>query len=362
LKSTGFLVVIITFTPFSMMNARTNSTLLASFLLVATIVSAATTNNITSTNHTSIVLTKDTFAKQTEGKTVFIKFYTPGCKGAECKELDVAWEELAAKWADHPQGLVGEVDCARDGASKKWCRNDLDLVEYPTLKYGETSESGIWLREYEINRTFPIMYNFTNRTLSKPFCSPGNLEGCTPIQKMEMRIQQKFNDAQLDTAIEQHERGIQLTIDEWQRTKEYVEKIEDRIGTNQALRLARYRTNVRIIKECLAACFDPLWTNFTCPERNLTDEALKLEESAMNANATNSTTLESKGGDTTDTNTTAAAFNTTTTTLKSKGSKATNSDAGTKSKGSKVINADAAAAYFKTLGGEATTTEKHPEL
>jgi thiol-disulfide isomerase/thioredoxin len=303
------------------MNARNNCILLATFLLVAGIVYVVATNN---TNHV-FVLTKDTFFEQTEGKTVFIKFYTPGCE--ECKELDPVWEQLAAKWADHPQALVGEVDCALDGASKSWCANDLDLVEFPTLKYGDTSVGGKWLRTYEINRTFPIMYNFTNRTLQEPFCSPGNLKACSAIQKMEMNIQDKFNAAQLDTAIQQHERGIQLHVDEWVRKVEYFEKIEDRVNTNQALRVARMKTNLRILKECLAACLNPAWTNFTCPEKNETEEALSLEGKATDANATaatNSTNLESKEGNATDTGAAAAAN---TATLEGKESSVTDADA-----------------------------------
>jgi hypothetical protein len=76
------------------------------------------------------------------------------------------------------------------GMRGSWCTNDLDLVEYPALKYGDTNVGGQWLRTYEMNRTFPIMYNFTNRTLQPPYCTPENLGACTSIQKMEMIIRQ----------------------------------------------------------------------------------------------------------------------------------------------------------------------------
>jgi thiol-disulfide isomerase/thioredoxin len=305
----------------------------------------------------SLVLTKDTFFEQTEGKTVFIKFYTPGCD--ECKEFDPIWEQVAAKWADHPQALVGEVDCALDGDSKDWCANDLDLVEYPTLKYGDTNVGGLWLRTYEMNRTFPIMYNFTNRTLHEPFCTPGNLGACTPIQKMEMSIQDKFNSTQLDTAIEQQERGIQLHFEEWVRKVEYYEKIEDRYGTNQALRAARMNTNIRILKECLAACLDPAWTNFTCPSKADRDvvlalEAKEAEAKASEANATNSNA--------TDTDSTATAANITSFDSKGINAMKTNTvtadTAAPEEKESSVADADA-----DTVAADAdTTTKEHSEL
>jgi thiol-disulfide isomerase/thioredoxin len=328
------------------------------FLFVAAIVYVATTKYF---KKHSLVLTKETFFEQTEGKTVFIKFYTPGCD--ECKEFDPIWEQVAAKWANHPQALVGEVDCALDGESKDWCANDLDLVEYPTLKYGDTKVGGMWLRTYEMNRTFPIMFNFTNRTLHEPFCTPGNLGACTPIQKMEMSIQDKFNSTQLDTAIEQQERGIQLHVDEWVRKLEYYEKIEDRYGTNQALRVARMNTNLRILKECLAACLDPAWTNFTCPSKAERDVVLALEAAeAAAANATNSTNLEIEGGNATDTGT-ATAVNITS----------------FESKGSSVVDADAVTADTKPVEDKErsatdddddddddvatdATTEEHSEL
>lgn len=316
------------------MTARNSFVLLATFLLVAAIVYGVTTKY--NKKH-SVVLTKDIFAEQTKGKTVFIKFYTPGCE--ECKELDPVWEQVAAKWANHPQALVGEVDCAETGESKSWCADDLDLVEFPTLKYGDTSVGGKWLRTYEMNRTFPIMFSFTNRTLHKPFCTPGNLGACTAIQKMEMNIQDKFNSTQLDTAIEQQERGIQLHVDEWVRKVEYYEKIEDRYGTNQALRVARMKTNLRILKECLAACLDPVWTNFTCPSKAERDEILALEAiaNATEANATNSTNLESGEGNATDTDTATAANSTT---LEGEKSSVTDAD---------TVTTD-------------TTTEEHSEL
>jgi thiol-disulfide isomerase/thioredoxin len=334
------------------MTARNSFVLLATLLIAAAIVSTATTK--INKKH-SLVLTKDTFFEQTKGKTVFIKFYTPGCD--ECKEFDPIWEQVAAKWADHPQALVGEVDCALDGESKNWCANDLDLVEYPTLKYGDTNVGGTWLRTYEMNRTFPIMYKFTNRTLHEPFCSPGNLGACTAIQKMEMNIQDKFNSTQLDTAIRQQERGIQLHVDEWVRKVEYYEKIEDRYGTNQALRVARMNTNLRILKECLAACLDPAWTNFTCPSKEERDVVLALEAKATEANGTNSTNLEIEGGNATETGTATAAN---ITSFESKGSNAMDTDTVTadttpvEDKESSVADADDVAAD--------ATTEEHSEL
>jgi hypothetical protein len=335
------------------MNALNVCRILASFLLAVAFASAAT-------NHSdSVVLTKDTFEKQTEGKTVFIKF----SNNIHDKELDLAWEQLAGKWVDDPQGLVGEVDCARDSVSKSWCQNDLLIDEFPTLKYGETSAGGIWLREYDINRTFTIMYNFTNRTLHEPFCSPGNLEACDAIKKMEMRIMDKMNDGHLDTAIGQHERGIQLIVDEWQRKLDYLYNLETKIKTNQALRVARMKTDLRILQECKAACLDPAWTNFACPEKNETEEALTLEGKGDNATdadgaAANTTAIGSKGGNATVADIFAAI------TKPSKGGNATGADdvaANTTALGSKGGNATAAdifAAITKpSKGGSATVAD-----
>jgi thiol-disulfide isomerase/thioredoxin len=215
----------------------------------------------------SVVLTKDNFEKKTKDKTVFLKFYTPGCDG--CKELDVEWEKLAANWTGHDQALVGELDCARNRASKSWCKDDLRIDKFPVILYGDTVEGGNWLREYGRNRTFDIMFNFTNRTLPLPFCTPGNVEkNCDSIKSMEIMIMQKMSMDKIDKSISQYERVNGLHQDEFDRTVDYIKNIEEKVKTNQALRVARMKANLRMLQEVKAACLDPTWTNFSCPEKS----------------------------------------------------------------------------------------------
>lgn len=76
-------------------------------LLVLVVLSVCVVSTVQATG-----LTAENFDAQTEGKTVFLKFYAPWC--GHCKSMAPDWDKLMTEYADHAVALVGEVDCTND--------------------------------------------------------------------------------------------------------------------------------------------------------------------------------------------------------------------------------------------------------
>lgn len=82
------------------------------------------------------------------GKNAFVKFFAPWCDSlrnelanlqpcgpnlrcGHCKAAKPAWDDLGKEYADHPNVLIGDVDCT---VSKDVC-NEMGVSGYPTIKY-----------------------------------------------------------------------------------------------------------------------------------------------------------------------------------------------------------------------------------
>ncbi|KAJ1450842.1 thioredoxin-like protein, partial [Pelagophyceae sp. CCMP2097] len=123
----------------------------------------------------SVVLTDETYAAATLGKTLFVKFYAPWC--GHCKALAPAWEELATAFAGDALKLIAEVDC---DASKDLCEKH-GVSGFPSLKYGAPHD----LREYDGGRETEDLVKFATDDLVAA-CSIMNLDACDAATKLRI--------------------------------------------------------------------------------------------------------------------------------------------------------------------------------
>jgi thiol-disulfide isomerase/thioredoxin len=71
-------------------------------------------------------LTPDNYAKETEGKILFLKLFAPWC--GHCKAMRHDWERLSAEYEGHERYLVAEVDCTTDAEAETWCSDTFEVV------------------------------------------------------------------------------------------------------------------------------------------------------------------------------------------------------------------------------------------
>jgi thioredoxin domain-containing protein 5 len=109
----------------------------------------------------SIELTHETWAKETAGKTVFVKFYAPWC--GHCKRLAPTWEKLAEKFKDNENVVIGHVDCtAGDNAHRSLCDSN-GVNGFPTLNIYKNGEK---VDEYNGKRDLVDLHEFVEKQLS----------------------------------------------------------------------------------------------------------------------------------------------------------------------------------------------------
>ena len=84
---------------------------------------------------------------------------------------------MAQEWVDHKQGLVGEIDCTKQ---KTLCAT---IGSLPTLKYGDPYGEGSFLIEYNGDKDYGSLSQFSKDTLVSSYCGPGSLEACEDVMK-----------------------------------------------------------------------------------------------------------------------------------------------------------------------------------
>ena len=184
-----------------------------SFLMICLLICSLTAvahavATATSKQQASVPISIDDFNDKTQAKTVFIKYYAPWC--GHCQNLAPIWEQLAADWVGHPQGLVAEVDCTTNAEVEKWCSKHFGLNGFPTLLYGDASHDGVLLKEYNGDKTYEALSEFANATLSTPFCSPANVDACDKATKRRLQSYLKLSPEKL----EQEEKALYKQMDD----------------------------------------------------------------------------------------------------------------------------------------------------
>jgi thiol-disulfide isomerase/thioredoxin len=191
----------------------------------------------------SVEITPENYEEVTQGRTVFIKFYSPHCD--HCKKLAPDWEKLAEEWKNHPQGLVGEVDCV---AHRKFCQS-LNFEGVPTLLFGDPSANGILLQEYTSrDKSYNALFEFAKDTIASPICSPANVEPCDELTKSRLQYLLGLSELDLQSAIQDLNDKIDRAEAEFQNSYKEMQSAYDRLSTGHQLSVARMKARIEMIK------------------------------------------------------------------------------------------------------------------
>ena len=150
----------------------------------------------------SIELHPKNWIKVTGGKTLFVKFcytFLPSCK-----MLHSTWENLAGPFKDHPDILIGHINCDKQG--KPICKKFHASISRPEIRYGHAEN----LKKIDMNEpNFRQLQTLVSEL--KLICSIQNVKGCSdeerkkilnlaslPIQALTSKLV-KYHQAQKQT-------------------------------------------------------------------------------------------------------------------------------------------------------------------
>jgi thiol-disulfide isomerase/thioredoxin len=207
----------------------------------------------------AVVLTTDNFDELTEGKLVFIKFYSPFCP--HCKTVAGAWDELASYYRGLSDGdddddknnnnsLIGSIDCSDSPKGKDLCER-FEIIGLPTLLYGDASLGGIYLEEYGGEKTFDDMKSFAAEALV-PKCNPGRLDACPPDTRQEMESYMAMSYQALGDKIKGMEKNAEELKASFKTTFAVLQKKYDEIVTEKEIQISKAKANVKLMKEIIA--------------------------------------------------------------------------------------------------------------
>ncbi|KAJ8599132.1 hypothetical protein CTAYLR_006364 [Chrysophaeum taylorii] len=116
-----------------------------------------------------VVLTSENFKSEVleSGKNAFVKFFAPWC--GHCKAAKPAWDSLGAEYLDHPNVLIGDVDCTEE---KDVC-SEQGVSGYPTIKYWVDGEA----KSYNGGRSIDQFKKHVEDNLL-PKCDVAAPDGC----------------------------------------------------------------------------------------------------------------------------------------------------------------------------------------
>lgn len=163
----------------------------------------------------AIELTPENYAAETDGKSVFLKFFAPWC--GHCKKLKPDWDKLIEEFSGSATQLVADVDCTAGG--KDLCDQN-GVRGYPTLKWGDPTD----LQDYQGGRSYDDLKKFATENL-KPMCSVKNIDLCDDAKKADIKKYQDMKPEDLDAAIAAEEKKLEDAEAEF---KAEVQKLQDK--------------------------------------------------------------------------------------------------------------------------------------
>jgi protein disulfide-isomerase-like protein len=171
-------------------------------------VAAMAVSSVAQVNASGVVpsLTLDTFAQETAGKVVFIKFFAPWC--GHCKSMAADWEQLATDFADNTDSImIAEVDCTGKDGGEQLCDKS-EVNGFPTLKFGDPSA----MEEYEGSRDYESLVDFVKQL--KPTCGVDNLELCDDAKKEAILKFQQMSVEELEKSVAENDKEMD-SLNEW---------------------------------------------------------------------------------------------------------------------------------------------------
>ncbi|KAL3771723.1 hypothetical protein ACHAWU_010034 [Discostella pseudostelligera] len=139
----------------------------------------------------AIELTPENYAAETDGKTVFLKFFAPWC--GHCKALKPDWDKLMADFEGSATQLVADVDCTTEG--QPLC-DENGVQGFPTLKWGDASD----LQDYQGGRSYEELKKFADENL-KPICSLKSIDLCDDEKKAQIKKYQDMTVEELKSEV-----------------------------------------------------------------------------------------------------------------------------------------------------------------
>lgn len=221
------------------------------------------------TSDAGVVLTINNFDESTNGKLVFLKFYSPHCP--HCKSISAAWDDLAYHYRrvsttndgedENDDGednanrrddvVIGSIDCSDSpGGGKDLCVR-FEIIGLPTLLYGDASLGGIYLEEYGGDKTFEDMKSFAAEALV-PTCNPGRLDACPSDTRMEMEGYMSMSYHALDDRIKDMEKAQEGLRASFKDMFAVLQKKYDECVKEKETRISTAKANMRLIQEIMA--------------------------------------------------------------------------------------------------------------
>jgi len=193
----------------------------------------------------SVLLTPDNYDEETAGKTVFIKFWVGWC--GHCQALAPAWSSVATT-LNSERLLMGEVDCSK---YEDWCLK-WQIKGFPTLLYGDPSMGGLFLEEYQDGKELADLFQFAAMELSKPICSPGNLDACDGPTKTRLRDLWSRSTEELTAATKQAEGKIALARNTFQAHFQVLQRDHDEAMLDHEQEVSGVKRELKLLKSVLA--------------------------------------------------------------------------------------------------------------
>ncbi|EED89001.1 predicted protein [Thalassiosira pseudonana CCMP1335] len=171
----------------------------------------------------ALELTPDNFAAETDGKTVFLKFFAPWC--GHCKALKPDWDKLMEEFAGSSTQLIADIDCTAGG--EPLC-GEHGIQGFPTLKWGDPAD----LQDYEGGRSYDDLKAFADANL-KPLCSVKNIDLCEPEKKTLIESYLKMDKDELQSLVEKEEEKIANAESNFESELEKLQAAYEKLSTEK---------------------------------------------------------------------------------------------------------------------------------